>query len=112
MPTSRPPYSVGQLTTDQRSSNMVRSQARWASKPSAVSSEGRGSAGTWASSQARASARKASCSGLKVRSMTEGIFHSAPGVAKVEDARRFGTPCLRTTPSGPPALAGLSSSVI
>ena len=48
MPTSRPPYSTGQLTTDQRSSNMVRSQARWASKPSAVSREGRGSVGTCA----------------------------------------------------------------
>ncbi len=76
MPTSRPPYSTGQLTTDQRSSNMVRSQARCASKPSAVSREGRGSAGTCAASHARASARKASCSELKVRSMTQGIFHS------------------------------------
>src|SRR5271156_1176160 len=83
MPTSRPPYSVGQLTTDQRSSNRVRSQARWASKPSAVSREGRGSAGTCAANQARASARKASSSVLKVRSMTQGIFHSAPGGANV-----------------------------
>src|SRR5271163_1073687 len=76
MPTSRPPYSTGQLTTDQRSSYMVRSQARWASNPAAVSSEGRGSAGTCAASHAHASARKASCAALKVRSMTEGIFHS------------------------------------
>src|ERR1700677_802558 len=72
MPTSRPPYSTGQLTTDQRSSYMVRSQARWASKPSAVSREGRGSVGTCAPNHARASARKASCSASKVRSMTEG----------------------------------------
>ena len=61
MPTPRPPYSSGHDTTDQRSAASSASQARWASKPSAVSREGseRG-AGAWAASQARASARNAS----------------------------------------------------
>ena len=93
MPRSRPPYSAGQLTTDQRSSYMVRSQARCASKPSAVSSEGRGSAGTCAASHARASARNASCSALKVRSMALRISHRAAALAKVaRSARRAGMP--------------------
>ena len=61
MPTPRPPYCSGHDTTDQRSADMVCSHRRWASKPSAVSREGRlRGGGTWASSQARASARKAS----------------------------------------------------
>ena len=80
---------------------------RWASKPAAVSSEGRGSAGTCAASQARASARKASCSALKVRSMAEGIFHSAPGRAKVA-----GRGCgVRVTASAGRAGAWCSTSV-
>src|ERR1700691_4757713 len=41
-PTPRPPYSSGHDTTDQRASSMTRSQARWASNPSAVSSDGKG----------------------------------------------------------------------
>ena len=40
IPTPRPPTPSGHDTTDQRSAAMVRSQARWASKPSAVSSDG------------------------------------------------------------------------
>ena len=77
MPTSRPPYSAGQLTTDHRSSYSSRSQARCCSKPSAVSSEARApGAGAWASSQARASARKASSAGEKVRSMPARIWHT------------------------------------
>ncbi len=58
----RPPYSCGQDTTDQRSACSRASHARCAAKPSAVSSEGRGPAGTWRASQSRASARKASTS--------------------------------------------------
>src|SRR6516165_6155346 len=76
MPRSRPPYSTGQFTTDQRSPYMVRSQARWASKPSAVSKEGSGSLGTCAASQESSSA-------LKVRSMAQRISHSHSGGANV-----------------------------
>ncbi len=61
MPTPRPPYSSGHDTTDHRSANMVRSHARWASKPSAVSRDGRAcGAGAWADSHVRASSRNAS----------------------------------------------------
>ncbi len=70
MPTPRPPYSSGHDTTDQRSANMVRSHSRWASNPSAVSSDGRlRGGGTWAASQERASARKASWAGVNRRSI-------------------------------------------
>ncbi len=49
---------------------MVRSQARWASKPSAVSSEGsEPGAGTWAASHARASSRNSSWAGVNRRSI-------------------------------------------
>ena len=71
IPTSRPPYSTGQLTTDQRSANRVASHSRWASNPAAVSSEGRGSSGTCVDSQARASARNSSCRAV------EGEVHAA-----------------------------------
>ncbi len=55
IPTPRPPNSSGHETTDQRSAAMVASHERWASKPSAVSSEGsEPGAGTCASSHERA----------------------------------------------------------
>ncbi len=41
MPTPRPPYSGGQLTTDHRSEASLPSHTRCCSKPSAVSSEAR-----------------------------------------------------------------------
>src|SRR5579863_5547674 len=74
IPTPRPPYSSGHDTTDQRASYMTRSQARWASNPSAVSSDGNAPVpvvadGAWASSQDRTSARNRSCSDVKRRSM-------------------------------------------
>ena len=77
-PTPRPPNSSGHETTDQRASYMVFSQARWASKPAAVSSEGNGprplaAVGTWLSNQARASDRNSSCSLVKPRSMARRI---------------------------------------
>ena len=73
-PAARPPYSSGHDTTDHRASNIAFSHTLWAAKPSAVSSDGSGplplrSDGTCASSQARASARKASSSGVNLRSI-------------------------------------------
>ncbi len=67
--TPRPPYSSGQDTAAQRPACSRASHARCAAKPSRVSSEGRGEAGTWSASQARASARKASTSAVWVRSI-------------------------------------------
>jgi hypothetical protein len=64
-----PPYSTGQLTTDQWSAASSASHARWAANPSAVSRDGRAAPGTWAASHARASARKASSSCVKARSI-------------------------------------------
>ena len=70
IPTPRPPYSSGHDTTDQRSAASSASQARWASKPSAVSSDGeRRGGGACPSSQARASARNASWASVKCRSI-------------------------------------------
>ena len=76
IPRPRPPYSVGQCTADHLSANMTACQARWASKPAAVASGGRGSEGTWAVNHARASCRKASCSAPKVTSMLLRIWHT------------------------------------
>ncbi len=77
MPTPRPPNSSGHDTTDHRSSNMVCSQARWASNPAAVSRDGRDrGAGACRASQARASARKASWAAVKRRSIGASMVGS------------------------------------
>ena len=82
MPTPRPPNASGHETTDHRSSNMVCSQARWASNPAAVSREGRDrGGGACRASQARASARKASWAAVKRRSIGASMVGSHRSVA-------------------------------
>src|SRR5436190_22362978 len=65
---SRPPYSCGHDTTAHRASNSACSHSLWSAKPPRVSPDGNGGRGTFASNQARASARNASSSSVKVRS--------------------------------------------
>ncbi len=76
--TPRPPYSSGQDTTDQRSACSCASHSRCAAKPSRVSREGSGAAGTREASHSRASARKDSTSSDWVRFIVRSIRCSPP----------------------------------
>jgi hypothetical protein len=67
----RPPYSVGQAMPPYPATDNVRSHSRCCANPSAVPYEVI-SRGTCAESHARTSARNASCSGAKERSMPPG----------------------------------------
>src|SRR5207248_4533433 len=111
---SRPPYSCGHETTAHRASNSARSHSLWSAKPSRVSPDGNGGRGTFASSQARASARNASSSPVKVRSTDasagedhrravpeQSLVHGEP------DAGAFDLPLARLAAQLPGDLAHL-----
>ena len=78
----------GQLTTDQRSSYIVCSQARWASKPSAVSSEGRGSGRDVRLEPGPGLGPEGLLLGREGQVHGEGIWHSRRRVAKVRCSGR------------------------
>src|SRR5258708_35817217 len=111
---ARRPYSCGHDTTAHRASYSARSHSLWSAKPSRVSPDGNGARGTFASNQARASARNDSSCSVKVRSTgasagedhrravaEQALVHREP------DAGAFDLPLARRAPQLPGDLAHL-----